>query len=68
MRLVPTLIAALALAVAVPVSATSADYSYRTIAEGSNTTFLGDCPATNNFGAVAFAASDSTPRPPTART
>ena len=46
---------------AVPASATSADYSYRTIAEGSNTTFLGGCPAINNFGAVAFAASEFDP-------
>ena len=36
-------------------------YSYRTIAEGSDTLFLGQCPAINNFGAVAFSASELDP-------
>jgi hypothetical protein len=51
MRLATALAAAIAVSAAVPVAASAADYSYRTIAEGSE---FGQCPAINNFGAVAF--------------
>jgi hypothetical protein len=54
MRLVTALAAAIAAALAVPVAASAADYSYRTIAEGSE---FAQCAAINNFGAVAFVAS-----------
>jgi hypothetical protein len=49
--------------VSVAVAATSfaADYSYTTIAEGSDALFLGQCPAINNFGAVALSASEFDP-------
>jgi hypothetical protein len=51
MRLVTALAAAAAVSLSLPVAATAADYSYRTIADGSD---FGQCPAINNFGAVAL--------------
>jgi hypothetical protein len=60
MRIAVTL-AALAVSVAVPATSVAADYSYRTIAEGSDTLFLDQCPAINNFGTVAFPASEFDP-------
>jgi hypothetical protein len=51
MRLASALAATVAVSLAVPVAAGAADYSYRTIAEGSS---FGQCPAINNLGAVAF--------------
>jgi hypothetical protein len=61
MRLAAALTAALASSVAVPAASSAADYSYMTIASGSETLFLGQCPAINNFGAVAFSASEFDP-------
>ena len=61
MRLVATFVAAFALSVAVAATSFAADYSFRTIADGSDTLFLGQCPAINNLGAVAFAASEVDP-------
>jgi hypothetical protein len=61
MRLAAILAAALAVSVAATATSFAADYSYRTIAEGSDTLFLGQCPAINNFGAVAFPASEFDP-------
>src|SRR5918999_1290587 len=53
MRIAPTLAAAVALAL--PATASAADYSYRTIATGDGANvFLGQCPALNNLGQVAF--------------
>jgi hypothetical protein len=60
MRTTVTL-AALAVSTAVTATTAAADYSYRTIAEGSDTLFLGQCPAINNFGTVAFPASEFDP-------
>lgn len=57
MRLAATLTATLAISVALTAASIAADYSYGTIANGSDTLFLGQCPAINNFGAVAFSAS-----------
>jgi hypothetical protein len=61
MRSAVTLTAALAICVALTATSIAADYSYTTIADGSDTLFLGQCPAINNFGAVAFAASEFDP-------
>ena len=58
MRLAATLAAALAVSAGLTATSIAADYSYRTIAEGSDTLSLGQCPAINNFGAVAFPASE----------
>ena len=60
MRTTMTL-AALAVSMAVTATTAAADYTYRTIAEGSDTLFLGQCPAINNFGTVAFPASEFDP-------
>jgi hypothetical protein len=61
LRLVATLAAAFAVSVAVAATSFAADYSYTTIAESSETLSLGQCPAINNFGAVAFSASEFDP-------
>jgi hypothetical protein len=61
MRLLATLTVALATSVAVPGASSARDYSYTTIASGSETLFLGQCPAINNFGAVTFSASELDP-------
>jgi hypothetical protein len=61
MRLASSLIAALAASATLTATSIAADYSYRTIANGSDTLFLGQCPAINNLGAVAFPASEFDP-------
>jgi hypothetical protein len=61
MRLAATLAAAVAAFAALTATSIAADYSYRTIANGSDTLSLGSCPAINNFGAVAFSASEFDP-------
>jgi hypothetical protein len=61
MRTAVTLTAALAVSVALTATSIAADYSYRTIADGSDTLSLGPCPAINNFGVVAFAATEFDP-------
>jgi len=60
-RLVATLVGAAVLSVAVAAASYATDYSYTTIAAGSDTPFLGQCPAINNFGAVAFLATEVDP-------
>src|SRR5918999_188901 len=60
MRIAPTLAAAVALAL--PATASAADYSYRTLATGDGANvFLGQCPAINNLGQVAFSVSETDP-------
>ena len=61
MRVVVTLSTALAISVAAPAFSSAADYSYRTIAASSDALSLGQCPAINNLGAVAFPASEFDP-------
>jgi hypothetical protein len=63
MRLAATLAAALAAPAALTATSIAADYSYRTIASSSDpaTLSLGQCPAINNFGAVAFSTSEFDP-------
>ena len=61
-------LAALAVSVAVPATTAAAGYTYRTIVEGSDTLFLGQCPAINNFGTMAFPASEFDPETSTPRT
>jgi hypothetical protein len=61
MRSAVTLTAALAMSVVLTATSIAADYSYTTIADGSDTLFLGQCPAINNLSAVAFAASEFDP-------
>ncbi|HEV2874619.1 MAG TPA: choice-of-anchor tandem repeat NxxGxxAF-containing protein [Thermoleophilaceae bacterium] len=61
MRLAATIAAAVTVFVAATATSIAADYSYRTIADSSDTLFLGQCPAINNFGAVAFPASEFDP-------
>jgi hypothetical protein len=61
MRLAAAFTVALASAVAVPAASSATEYSHTTIAGGSETLSLGQCPAINNFGMVAFSASEFDP-------
>ena len=60
MRIAVTTVLAAA-CLALPASAHAAGYTYTTIANGSETRFLGSCPAINLRGQVAFTASDFDP-------
>ena len=60
MRIAVTAVLAAA-CLALPASAHAAGYTYTTIANGSETRFLGGCPAINLLGQVAFTASDFDP-------
>ena len=62
MRVAVTIAAALAAALAAPVAASAGPaYRYTTIADGGPVRTLGQCPAINALGQVAFIASDLDP-------
>jgi hypothetical protein len=61
MRVAAVIAAFLAALVAVPAIASAEDYSYATIATGNENLSFGQCPAINNFGVVAFSASEFDP-------